>query len=215
MDVAFERALPGGAIDLSLSNKADKACALPSGTDLNNVTDPNEYACEFDDLYLNFPVVTNAYSFSVHKTTSYALYQVFRPFHIDAIYFRRKYYDGWHDWIQIATATPPTDYDLPLASGITATEGGCFYSKTQDGIVNLVVSCKKETDGLVSGSIIATLPVDVRPAREAVTNAFAITSDNTTYGCSIRIWPSGEIKIWVPVTNINQVGFQISFVAGN
>ncbi|WP_040664361.1 hypothetical protein [Oscillibacter ruminantium] len=115
----------------------------------------------------------------------------------------------------IATATPPTEYDLPLASGITATEGGCFYSKTQDGIVNLVVSCKKETDGLVSDSIIATLPVDVRPAREAVTNAFAITSDNTTYGCSIRIWPSGEIKIWVPVTNVNQVGFQISFVAGN
>lgn len=111
--------------------------------------------------------------------------------------------------------TPPTEYDLPIAAGIAAVESGCYYSKTQDGIVNLVMSCKKDTDGLVSDSIIATLPVDIRPAREVVANAFAATSGNVTYGCLIRIWPSGAVKIWMPIANVNQVGFQVSFVAGN
>lgn len=162
------------AIIASLSNKADKACALPSGTDLNNVTDPNEYVCEFDDSYLNFPVVTNAYSLSVHKITSYALYQIFRPFHVDTIYFRRKYSDGWHDWLQIATSTPPTEYDLPLSSGWSAAR--LKYLKTQDGMVTL--------DGyeITSGSTgtgawkIATLPAGHRPGNAV----FAVVSNYTT-----------------------------------
>lgn len=78
------------------------------------------------------------------------------------------------DWKQIATATPPTEYDLPLESGWSAAR--LKYLKTQDGMVTL--------DGyeITSGSTgtgawkIATLPAGHRPGNAV----FAVVTNYTT-----------------------------------
>lgn len=210
IDSGVARALPGGAIDLSLSNKVDKACGLPSGTDLNDVVDPNEYVCEFDDSYLNFPVVTNAYSLSVHKITSYALYQIFRPFHVDTIYFRRKYSGGWHDWLQIATSTPPTEYDLPLASGWSGT---LKYFKTQENVCIVTGALTKDSQ-FSTFEVFGALPAGYKPATSASYPAAAFASHTSL---SITAADNGQLSLGDVggLTTQRVLFFNISFVAGN
>ncbi|WP_294855610.1 hypothetical protein [uncultured Oscillibacter sp.] len=81
-----------------------------------------------------------------------------------SITLKRTFYftSGWTAWVQQGTATPPTEYDLPLASGFTAPYG-LKYSKNQFGEVTF--------GGVVEGSFgatlttFATLPAGYRPPR--------------------------------------------------
>lgn len=71
-------------------------------------------------------------------------------------------------WVKLATATPPREYDLPLAAGVKkySEDWKNCYSKAQDGLV--LVHLAAET---ISGepparfATIATLPVGYRPAK--------------------------------------------------
>lgn len=103
-----------------------------------------------------------------------------RSYPINASYpsitLKRTYYftSGWTTWVTQATATPPTEYDLPLSSGWSAAR--LKYLKTQDGMVTL--------DGyeITSGSTgtgawkIATLPAGHRPGNAV----FAVVTNYTT-----------------------------------
>lgn len=62
--------------------------------------------------------------------------------------------DAWFGWIPYATATPPQEYDLPLAEGVS---GAIKYSKDQMGVVRLLGQVELATNQ--SGIIgIGTLP---------------------------------------------------------
>lgn len=89
----------------------------------------------------------------------------------------------------IATATPPQEFDLPLAEGVSAVSSA--YWKDQFGVVtghfNVLVSSSQTG----SSPVIATLPEGFRPSRQA--NATAVVSSGESLGLLVLV--TGEIQL--------------------
>lgn len=62
--------------------------------------------------------------------------------------------------MQQATATPPQEFNLPLADGISGT---AKYSKDQFGIVRLYMAVVKDAGTITNNEILGTLPEGFRP----------------------------------------------------
>lgn len=131
--------------------------------------------CEAAQLYVR------QYAFDVRST---------------AIWTRRSYDDSgvihWQDWKQIVLATPPQEFDLPLAEGWS---GWAKYSKDQFGRV-LVFGLVAKSTALISGDVIGTLPEGFRPS---ATCPMTITSGNASDGKSFAtsgyVQPSGVFTL--------------------
>lgn len=76
------------------------------------------------------------------------------------------------DWTEIATATPPQEFDLPLADNWT-TQQASTYFKTQEGIVVARIAIKSTAE-YTSGGLLFTLPEGFRP------------SENVEFPCTIK-----------------------------
>lgn len=125
------------------------------------------------------------------------------------VYRQTHAYETWSKWKEESTATPPQEYDLPLAEGITAMQP-CTYSKNQFGEVTLG-GCAANA---ISDSItIATLPVGFRPAR-TVERPATLSGGGQRYAGSLMISTDGAVKIRTPVTT-DAVIFAASFLAKN
>lgn len=73
--------------------------------------------------------------------------------------------DGSHfDAVDIATATPPQEFDLPLAEGYTQ-NNSCKYSKDQFNVVRATFNLSKSAGTIAGGEVVATLPAGFRPKR--------------------------------------------------
>lgn len=75
-------------------------------------------------------------------------------------YWRKAVNDSVSPWYPVAAATPPQEYDLPLADGIGSS---AKYSKDQFGRVQL----RGWITGATDNSVLATLPAGFRPASRA------------------------------------------------
>ena len=88
-----------------------------------------------------------------------------------------------------ATATPPQEFDLPLAEGVSAVSSA--YWKDQFGVVtghfNVLISSSQTG----SSPVIATLPEGFRPSRQA--NATAVVSSGESLGLLVLV--TGEIQL--------------------
>lgn len=70
------------------------------------------------------------------------------------------------DWDEIATATPPQKFSLPLSAGWETQSGGdAKYFKTQEDIVHVSMNVKSNA-AVAAGDTIATLPAGFRPASQ-------------------------------------------------
>lgn len=105
----------------------------------------------------------------IHKVNIYyamAEYQVVWP---NAELWRGYYNAGddglkWSGWQPIATATPPQEFDLPLASGWSNYSGmRSRYWKNQFDEVSVVVDISNPNT-VSHGAVVATLPEGFRPA---------------------------------------------------
>lgn len=136
---------------------------------------------------------------------------------MDAKGIHYQSFDGisWIPWRPVAFAVKPQEFSLPLAEGIQATDSGCKYWKGQDDVCTVAISCKKDTDGLVSDGIVATLPAGFRPEQYLERSAFVATSTYESYPATIRIWEDGQIMVWAPIANFNTLISEVSFVATN
>ena len=118
--------------------------------------------------------------------------------------------NGWHT---VATATPPQEYDLPLAEGITA-QVNATYCKTQEGIVFVA----GWVQGAALSMTVATLPAGYRP-NKATQFAVPQSSDadkNDT--ARIEISSSGAITVRAidnEVRIANGLSLCCSFVAAS
>lgn len=114
----------------------------------------------------------------------------------------------WSEWKTLATATPPQEFDLPLAEGL-GKYGKCTYWKTQDGIcfVNFAVA----SSGLHNETVIATLPAGFRPAGVVIAGGQGV-EETARVAIDIEIRPNGMIKIWSEVSILNCSGF-VGFIA--
>lgn len=75
---------------------------------------------------------------------------------------------SWSEWKKFSTATPPQEYDLPLADGVSATYITNKYFKTQEGIVQIDLNINAN-EQIPQGTrkIVAYLPEGYRPVKTA------------------------------------------------
>lgn len=108
---------------------------------------------------------------------------------------------------ELALATPPQVFDLPLADGITALQP-CTYYKNRLGEVTV--------GGAVAGTIsqdtiIGTLPVGYRPSK-VIERPATIGTGSVRYPGSVFVNPYGVITITTPASEMAAV-FEASFIA--
>lgn len=179
-------------------------------TDLNNVTSPGLYFCGAGFTVSNAPpnpMSETAFSLFVERTHATGIKQTLSWYYTGSAYYRTFDGESWHDWVSNATATPPQEYNLPLAEGITDMQP-CIYWKNQFREVTLS-GCAANS---ISDSItIATLPVGFRPAK-TVERPATLLGGGQRYAGSLMISTDGAVKIRTPVTT-NAVIFAASFLA--
>ena len=122
---------------------------------------------------------------------------------ITAVTTRDKYYRTFSngtigDWKPIATATPPQEFDLPLAAGVTASLAK--YFKTQDGVVSVHFSLIRSSETL-SGATVATLPAGYCP-QSGLEAPMAFGAGGNGMAA---ISTDGAIKIWGTTIPANQL----------
>lgn len=100
-----------------------------------------------------------------------------------------RYNEDWGAWVQTATATPPQEFDLPLAEGVSAVSSA--YWKDQFGVVTGHFNVLASSPQTGSSPVIATLPEGFRPSRQA--NATAVVSSGESLGLLVR--QTGEIQL--------------------
>lgn len=100
---------------------------------------------------------------------------------------------GWSDWVALATATPPQEFALPLADGVSDLAGyKNTYSKDQFGIVRVWFSVHFESIP-ASGTHVFKLPEGFRP--DSICCAAAVLSMVEYYNATVAIHPSGDALV--------------------
>ena len=97
----------------------------------------------------------------------------------------------WAGWKEIATATPPKEYDLSLAEGVT---GSAKYFKTQDGIVHITLSAVTKSQWNTE-DLVSSLPEGFRPNTDLWFCAAVGDGAFVIGNCDIRVQTNGEIKV--------------------
>lgn len=115
----------------------------------------------------------------------------------------------WQPWVPIVTATPPQEYDLPLADGLSAVNP-CTYRKNQFGEVSV--------GGAASGTIevgttIATLPSGFRPTKTV--ERPAVYSVNGAWAAGTIVVTTDGIVRAYGQTSATSVAFAVDFVAAD
>lgn len=135
---------------------------LANGYDIKTITEPGLY------MVLN---PTNAPS-SVGGWHAVEFNYASGNFYLKAYVFdtqkeficRRRYSEDWSEWTPTATATPPQEFELPLASGWSNYSGmRSRYWKNQFDEVSVVVDISNPNT-VSHGAVVATLPEGFRPA---------------------------------------------------
>lgn len=190
---------------------------------------------EFDNGYLNSGSIKNwAESKTIHTSTCtndlvtdmpYAGYWgvnfyfypagSWRVLIVTDVQYGKQFYtikngaNPWFEWKTIATATPPTEYDLPLTSGYTTIDG-CTYFRTQDSVVTVIGNIN-HTGGFTKLSQIANLPIGYRPVNTKI-SSYGTYVDG--YGGGILIYPNGGICLAQDLS-VEAIYFTATFVADN
>lgn len=123
------------------------------------------------------------------------------------------------DWYEIATATPPQEFDLPLAEEMQPLPayGSNKYWKNQFNEVTLTISVTKtdmNTNDIDNGSVICYLPAGFRPAQAVGGSAYAMQYAETKFPAFIVVNPDGSVRIFQSQeVKCSMVVASISFVA--
>lgn len=136
------------------------------------------------------------------------------------IYTRARLAGSWSQWEPIATATPPQEFDLPLAEEMQPLPdyGSNKYWKNQFNEVTLTISVTKTdmtTNDIPNGAVLATLPAGFRPLTPVSGAAFNDRgADDNVYPSFIIISPDGSIRLFqAKQVPCYMVVASISFVA--
>ena len=142
----------------------------------------------------------------------------------DKIYFRTKKTApeyNWEDWVQIALATPPQEFDLPLVDGVVHYEPSTksTYSKSQEGLVVVHFYCKK-ADGtdIVQNDTIAMLPEGFHPSANVHIPANVSFDGGGVYSQDVATAvadPTGRVWIAFPPAGCKAVTTTLVFYAAS
>lgn len=121
--------------------------------------------------------------------------------------YYRFFRDTWTEWREFVFSTPPQEFDLPLAEGVTALQP-CAYWKNQFEEVTIYGCTYGE---VTEGDTIATLPEGFRPDHPVEWPA-SFTGDGSRVSGTVFISESGIVSIHTPAPAMSVV-FAASFLA--
>lgn len=128
---------------------------------------------------------------TISKQANRCMQRAHLPYqHQQESYIRYKHDSIWYPWKKIATATPPQEYDLPLAEGMSGT---CKYSKTQEDLVIVTFSIDvDENTTCADNTLIGTLPAGFRlsPTRYF---SVSVQQTNTRFSALLSVNAFGNI----------------------
>lgn len=110
--------------------------------------------------------------------------------------------------VALATATPPQEFNLPLAEGMSVGYP-CTYYKNQFNEVKIVGAAK---GNLSDGVLLATLPEGFRPSG-ACDRPVLFTISGSSFGGTLNVSTNGEIRCFMLQRNATDVYFEMSFLA--
>ncbi len=121
---------------------------------------------------------------------------------------------SWIGWLEIATATPPQEVPLPLASGVTELNVATA-EKTQEGIVFVNAWVGFDSPVIANTETqVAIMPENMRPKKTIGGSAVVNSGDDENLGFArIRIDSGGVMRILSDVTFSFAV-FSIAFPVG-
>lgn len=135
--------------------------------------------------------------------------------------FRWQHAGAWSTWTPIATATPPQEFDLPLADGFVHYVPGTksTYSKSQEGLVVVHFYCKK-ADGtdIVQNDTIAMLPEGFHPSANVHIPANVSYDGSSVYSQDVATAvadPTGRVWIEFPPAGCKAVTTTLVFYAAS
>ena len=114
------------------------------------------------------------------------------------------YGNKWTGWTKISTATPPQEYDLPLAEGCNpypasaGNQWACTYSKDQFGIVRLCARLTTQNAIAATGTLIATIPAGFRPLK-----AFSVVCRVQLPGSGSQILTIADVDMYGQIKLFN------------
>lgn len=204
-----------GGVFSALSNKVNQIITLGPYDDPNTITISGFYrlngtktnvppGCEWGNLIVAGDNNTVTQYISDHLNTKFLKRTA------------RNSLSVWGEWILIATATPPQEYNLQLADGLTGT---ATYCKTQEGVVLIhgwVQNLVQPEQG--KPAIIATLPDGFRPRNNC---RFALISSATAPSIGlvrVEISTAGTINLvaWNEVGKLEAgVSIDITFLSAS
>ena len=207
-------------VETALSNKANSNIGYIPNSDLLEWAAAQTTGCDFcvDSSVANTPhtgywvghLIIGSFNFRMLILSQDTTNEIWYTVQVQA---GTEWY--WLPWKQFSTATPPQEYDLPLAEGVTS-YGISSYCKTQENvvIVNFAVVFSDVKAG--SGSyLFANLPAGFRPNGVIVTSASSWCEaplSRNAVECDVR--QDGGIYISTTEQSIQYVHGQVVFVAG-
>lgn len=185
-----------------LSNTIRKYVEIQSGTDLNAVVESGIYRLNGNSSGFTNGPPSNDHGWGIMFVGGYSDDTAFQMLHIlGGDIWKRMLQSGvlWSEWIKLSDATPPQEFDLPLAESY---DGHGEYLKTQENIVIVDVNI-----GTIGGAEIsnnnmtfATLPAGFRPSRVVYSDAATLNSTASNVVGVAQFWvdANGSLNLRVP-----------------
>lgn len=101
--------------------------------------------------------------------------------------------DEWIDWVPIATAIPPQEFDLPLVNGWSAHRKSEYF-KAQDGVVTVYFQVHSTTPAQANTEVIlGSLPEGFRPANPVGGTGYAQLNTGAYIVSDMKVYANGDI----------------------
>lgn len=161
--------LPGNSDIFAWAEQQQISCCFLVGVQVTNTPTPGYYVGELS-------IGAKGYEFRSIKLTQNTTGKTWV-----SVYMSLADEWVWTDWIPYATATPPQEYDLPLAEGWSGT---AKYYKTQENVCVVSLDISKNSE-LTTGESVGIVPAGFRPAYVKMSPASTFApSGSTTIGVS-------------------------------
>ena len=196
-----------------LSNKVgNQALEIPN-SDCNDIADFGLYRVQND--------TANGYTSTVGDSVINApwdmntMFQLFLSASAGKMLWRTKVSaleNPWSEWFPLANATPPQEFDLPLAEGFSSLGSEpSTYWKNQFGEVTVILQVKKNQP-ISDGEIAAYLPAGFSPSMQLRYPCLAPTSRSMGF---LYVFPNGGIAISFSGGAFPDVLASFTFLAAN
>lgn len=173
IDDAIARALPGGAIDTALGDKPEwdggnlQSVSILTWAENRGINAVNTHVST-NNTVTDMPYAAFwAVDFKSYPTGGW-IELVATDVQAGTTWLNIKnWQQPWSGWDQIATATPPQEYDLPLAAGLSNDDqyARSVYWRDQFGVVTFVFQVIRSgtSADIGNGEKLAVLPAGFRP----------------------------------------------------